>query len=79
MYGSGHFRWTMHYPVATKDFAGEPLSGSNKYIIHFEKVIGPYRNKSNSFFPASPLPFSGMAIVLMLNFILVKPKSWSLH
>jgi hypothetical protein len=29
------------YPVATKDFAGEPLSGANKYMIHFEKGQTP--------------------------------------
>jgi hypothetical protein len=29
------------YPVATKDVAGEPLSGANKYVIHFEKGQTP--------------------------------------
>jgi hypothetical protein len=29
------------YPVATKDFAGEPLSGANKYTIHFAKGETP--------------------------------------
>jgi len=29
------------YPVATKDIASEQLSGSNKYIIHFEKGQTP--------------------------------------
>lgn len=29
------------YPVATKDITGEPLSGTNKYTIHFEKEQMP--------------------------------------